>query len=552
VPLKRRSSPPADPQQPPSEPRLADERPAGEAADDGLDWFREHIEAGVGPEQPLPPLAGAPRPDPPDRPRAGGPPAQPGLDEPGFDQSLGAEAEFDQSAGGEPEFDQTGGHAAAGPPAGPEPGGESPAVRRLRQSVAESDAPATPGGPEAAARPGAARQPGRATPIRPAPPPPSLTPARPPRPPGPPPPEARGEEPAPPAAAEPADRARLPVRPQPAPAAEPAPPAGPEAPLPGWDDLSTEKLVRRRPGGPTSGWQGWVYRITDGRVRPRPGRAERARRELEARVAAPITGCRRVAVFTLKGGVGKTTTTVGLGATFASHRADRVVAVDGSPDAGTLGSRVLGGGDRSPRDLIGGASSLARYADVRARITQTPSGLEVVASTMDPSLSEGFNDNDYRKIAAILERFYSLILTDCGPGALHSVIWPVLRQADQLLIVCAPSVDGARSASLTLDWLEQHNFDRLARSAVVVLNPVRPKAAVDLAQLEEHFARRCRAVVRVPFDRHLESGAEIHLGELALPTRDAYLRLAAAVADGVGGPAGPDAAEARPQPDRMA
>ena len=56
----------------------------------------------------------------------------------------------------------------------------------------------------------------------------------------------------------------------------------------------------------------------------------------------------------------------------------------------------------------------------------------------------------------------------------------------------------------------------------------------------------------MPFDRHLESGAEIHLGELALPTRDAYLRLAAAVADGVGGPAGPDAADARPQPDRMA
>jgi MinD-like ATPase involved in chromosome partitioning or flagellar assembly len=513
--------------------------------------LREHLEAGQpgGAGQPLPPLAGAPRPDPPDRPEPGEPPGQAGFAEPGFDQSLDAEAGFDQSVDGEPEFDQPGGQAPAGPA---DQAAEPPAVRRLREAGAEPDESYEPTS-RGATLPGA-RQPGRATPIRPAPAPPPVRPAGSPQPPGSSPPAVRGGQPEP--VAEPAGQAE--PRPQ-LPPAEPAQPAvadraGQEAPLPGWDDLTAEKLVRRQPGGPTSGWQGWVYRVTDGRVRLRPGRAERARRELAARVAAPITGCRRVAVFTLKGGVGKTTTTVGLGTTFASHRADRVVAVDGSPDAGTLGSRVRGGGGRSPRDLIAGASSLARYADVRARITQTPSGLEVVAATMDPSISEGFDDNDYRKIAAILERFYSLILTDCGPGALHSVIWPVLRQADQLLIVCAPSVDGARSASLTLDWLEQHNFDRLARSAVVVLNAVRPKAAVNLRQVEEHFTRRCRAVVQVPFDRHLETGAEIHLGELAPPTRDAYLRLAAAVADGFGAPARPGdaAADGRLQLDRMA
>jgi MinD-like ATPase involved in chromosome partitioning or flagellar assembly len=567
VPLERRGRPPADPQQSSLERQPADEQPEGGAADDGLDWLREHLEArqagGVGPDQPLPPLAASRGLDPPDRPGAGEPPGQPGFDEPGFDQSLGGEAAFDQSVGGEPAFDQTDGSAVAGsavPAAEPEAGSEPPAVRRLREASAESDESYGLSDPGATARLGAARAPGRATPIRPAPAPPPLRPAGSLQPPGSSPPEIRGDQPEPPPVAEPADEAQPASRPQsqPTPVEQPQQAtgdrAGHEAPLPGWDDLTAEKLVRRRPGGPTSGWQGWVYRVTDGRVRLRPGRAERARRELAARVAAPITGCRRLAVFTLKGGVGKTTTTVGLGTTFASHRADRVVAVDGSPDAGTLGSRVRGGGGRSPRDLIAGASSLARYADVRARITQTPTGLEVVASTMDPSISEGFNENDYRKIAAILERFYSLILTDCGPGALHSVIWPVLRQADQLLIVCAPSVDGARSASLTLDWLEQHNFDKLARSAVVVLNAVRPKAAVNLAQLEEHFTRRCRAVVQVPFDRHLETGAEIDLGELAPQTRDAYLRLAAAVADGFGAPTRPGdaAADGRPQLDRMA
>ena len=39
-------------------------------------------------------------------------------------------------------------------------------------------------------------------------------------------------------------------------------------------------------------------------------------------------------------------------------------------------------------------------------------------------------------------------------------------------------------------------------------------------------------MVRVPFDRHLETGAEIVLDELAPATRRAANQLAAAVADG--------------------
>ena len=37
--------------------------------------------------------------------------------------------------------------------------------------------------------------------------------------------------------------------------------------------------------------------------------------------------------------------------------------------------------------------------------------------------------------------------------------------------------------------------------------------AVDLDKLAEHFGSRCRAVCRIPFDPHLEEGAEIDLGQ---------------------------------------
>jgi MinD-like ATPase involved in chromosome partitioning or flagellar assembly len=279
-----------------------------------------------------------------------------------------------------------------------------------------------------------------------------------------------------------------------------------------------------------------VYRISGGRLRPPPGPAEVARRELTARIAAPIEGCRRIAVVALKGGVGKTTTTACMGAVFAEHRGDRVVAIDANPDPGTLGYRIRRDTTRTAKDLLANVDKLERYADVRAYASQTDLRLEVIVSEADPGRTEAFGEDDYRELAAVLERFYSLVLTDCGPGLLHSAMSAILPAADQLVVVSAPSLDGARSASLTLDWLERRGYQDLARSAVVVINAVRERGLVDVDKLQDHFARRSRAVVRIPFDRHLETGAEIVLDELAPATRRAYVRLAAAVADGFDGP----------------
>jgi hypothetical protein len=59
---------------------------------------------------------------------------------------------------------------------------------------------------------------------------------------------------------------------------------------------------------------------------------------------------------------------------------------------------------------------------------------------------------------------------------------------------------------------------------------------VDLDRLEHHFAARCRAVVRVPYDSHMEEGAEVELELLGNATAEAYLELAAIVGDGLAWP----------------
>jgi MinD-like ATPase involved in chromosome partitioning or flagellar assembly len=305
------------------------------------------------------------------------------------------------------------------------------------------------------------------------------------------------------------------------------------------DSLTADLLLPGRHAAPPSGWRRAIYQVTGGLVRPSLSAAEMRRRELVARACTPVAcGHYRVAVLSLKGGVGKTTTVMGLGSTLASLRGDRVIAVDANPDRGTLSDKLRLETAATVRDLLNERDQIQRYADVRAFTTQAASRLEVLASDRDPTVSVAFSDQDYEDVSQVLEHYYSICITDCGTGLLHSAMAGVLRLADQIVLVSSPSVDGARSASATLDWLQAHGYGDLVRDGVVVLAVVRPrsKSTVDLGRLEQHFATRCRSVVRVPYDAHLEEGAEVELDQLSKATADAYLALAAEVGDGFSWP----------------
>lgn len=297
------------------------------------------------------------------------------------------------------------------------------------------------------------------------------------------------------------------------------------------DDLTSGAVLRDRPRPPESGWRRFVYEVTGGLIHPGASTSQHERTEQLAAVRTLVTQPRRITVLSRKGGVGKTTTALMLGQTLASQRGDRIVAVDGNPDAGSLGYRA------SPErpeltitDLLNDLGQISRYADVRRFTTQTPSGLEVLASDDDPHISTAMGEREYTAVLSVLDRFYNLVLIDTGTGILDGAVQSILDGSDQIVLVVAPSLDAARAASQTLDWLTEHGFVELVETAVTVINQTRRSGIVDVARIEEHFWDRCGAVVRIPWDRYLEAGAETGLSDLRPATRDAYLRLAVAVA----------------------
>jgi MinD-like ATPase involved in chromosome partitioning or flagellar assembly len=314
---------------------------------------------------------------------------------------------------------------------------------------------------------------------------------------------------------------------------QPQPPQNRRSHSGGNGDLSTAHLVKQIKRRPQSGWRKFVYVGSGKLINPGESPADAQRRELIARVNQPLRGCYKIAMLSLKGGVGKTTTTTTLGSTFASLRGDRVVAVDANPDRGTLSQKIPIETTATVRHLLRDADKITRYSDVRSYTSQGSSRLEILASEQDPAVSEAFSEADYRRAVNLLEHFYNIVLTDCGTGLMHSAMKGVLDVADSLVIVSSGSVDGARSASATLDWLEAHGYGELVKRSVAVINSVRPKGgSVDLDKLSAHFGARVRAVCRIPFDPHLEEGAEIELDRLSPETRLGLLELAATVADG--------------------
>ena len=300
--------------------------------------------------------------------------------------------------------------------------------------------------------------------------------------------------------------------------------------------LTAERLIdtsnRFRPA-PESGFRRFLYFVSLKSINLGDSLAVRERKAVSARIAAPLDGgAKFVPVLTRKGGVGKTTVTTLLGMALSLNREDRVVAIDANPDRGTLAERVSKNTRFTVRDVVNRAASIDGFTDFSTMVSRDVTRLDVLASDNDPMLSEAFNEGDYNVVADMAARYYSIVLTDCGTGIVHSVMRPTLQRANGLVIVSGGSVDEARLASETLTWLEANDYGDLVRNAIVALNTAtQATELVKLDEIEAHFKSRVRAVVRIPYDPALAAGSVVRFAELKKGTQDAARELAALVVD---------------------
>ncbi|NSX38240.1 MinD/ParA family protein [Pseudarthrobacter oxydans] len=310
-----------------------------------------------------------------------------------------------------------------------------------------------------------------------------------------------------------------------------------ENPMP--DFVSSPGLfVKEQKPRPRGGIRGAVYKVTGGVWNLGPGPKQRQEEELGRRISRQLQGSYNTAVLSLKGGIGKTSTTVGVGLTLAEYRGDAPCAIDANPDSGDLVERALGEGiyqQSSPRTItdllrniesIDSLTALARYMHHAGR-------LHLIAGEQDPEVSDSLTAEEYLRIRKLISAYYSVALTDCGTGVTHNAMSGILQSADNLVIAAGYAVSGAKRARSTLQWLASHGYEDLARNAIVVITDKdEVSSRVDKDAIEEHLAGICRELIAVPHDRGVADGDLVTLDVLKPETRRAYKEIAAAIVDG--------------------
>ncbi len=311
---------------------------------------------------------------------------------------------------------------------------------------------------------------------------------------------------------------------------------------------------------PRHGLRGVVHRLSGGAIHVGPSRHELERLRVAELIRTPLLDQPHlIAVGTEKGGVGKTTISILLGAALALERHHPVLYLEANPHHGTSGARLKLHHERSIADFV---EQLRRHGEPSSDIeVALPTihrytslvdelGLEAMTAPLDPGQRMVLGADEYRRAFSVLYRHFPILCLDQGTGTHDSGTEWVWRACDQSVVVTPATLDGAKLADHTLDFLaarrrpdldavgdDQGRSGRtwLKQRAVVVLNRVGEGGRAERRELDvlhRHFGRRARAVCLVRFDRHLAAGRWIELDRLGPGVRDDLRRLAAEVGSG--------------------
>ncbi|WP_442929903.1 chromosome partitioning protein [Micromonospora sp. WMMC241] len=345
--------------------------------------------------------------------------------------------------------------------------------------------------------------------------------------------------------------------PQPGGPAQPSQASGPQAPPhplppgvypePGWTPQqavppTAEDFARRRQARPvdpvaTMGVRAVVNRT--GLVRLAPGRHEQElKRDIEM-VRRNFGGLRQVTVVNPKGGAGKTVAILLLAMTFGQKRGGYVLAWDNNETQGTLGMRAQQDFHaRTVRDMLRDLGQFqgahGRVGDLSQYVRSQGEGMfDVLASDESATGGEMLTAAAFAEIREVVSRFYKLIFVDTGNNVRAQNWQAAMDATDQLVVTMSARNDSAETAARMLDHLEQSGRQRLVRQAVTVVSMPPSRKEIDLPAIQAHFAARTRAVLLAPYERLIDTGEPLRYGQLSTATRDAWLKIAASVAEGL-------------------
>jgi pilus assembly protein CpaE len=236
-----------------------------------------------------------------------------------------------------------------------------------------------------------------------------------------------------------------------------------------------------------------------------------------------------VAVFSPKGGVGRTTIGVNLAVAAANELGKRTVLVDGSLQFGDVGVLLnLNPKNKSIADLVpeleaGEPESLDTF------VINHSSGVRVLLAPPSPEMAELITVPGLRRVVEALRRDHDLVVVDCAAWFNDSTL-AILDAADVILTVLSLEITSIKNMRLFLEVADQLDY---ASKVQLVLNRADSTLGIRIADVEHSIGRKVdhtivsdgRSVVYA-----LNRGVPFFLSNRESQVSQDLLRLATAVA----------------------
>ncbi len=193
-----------------------------------------------------------------------------------------------------------------------------------------------------------------------------------------------------------------------------------------------------------------------------------------------------IALFSPKGGVGRTTIAVNLALAAAQLSSQKIALVDGDLTFGDVGVMLNLPPTRTISDLVPYTNQLDEEL-LNTILATHPSGLQVLLAPPKPELADLITPEHMSLILARLRELFDYVIVDTMV-TLNDVTLAILDTADKVLVVTTPEIPAIKNVRAFLDTAEAIGYP--ADKIELVLNRADASPGLNISEIEATLGRR--------------------------------------------------------------
>jgi len=196
-----------------------------------------------------------------------------------------------------------------------------------------------------------------------------------------------------------------------------------------------------------------------------------------------------VAVFSPKGGVGRTTVAVNLAVAAATELGKKVVLVDGSFQFGDVGVLLnLNPKNKSIADLVPELEQAGHEVEsIDTFVINHSAGIRVLLAPPSPEMAELITPAGIKRVIEALRLTHELVVVDCT-AFFNDTTLAILDAADTILTMLSLEITSIKNMRLFLEVADQLGYD--GGKVRLVLNRADSALGIRVADVEHSIGRK--------------------------------------------------------------